>query len=127
MVQKKHIPFKIKGITVAITNMDAMLDFYSSVFGTEFKALDQYGSTLYSGTWGGMDILFCPATVAGNTAVQNRHQFDVLVNDVNEFLGLALSHGAQQMGEVSETGNGKTVGIYDPDGNSMVIIESKNS
>ena len=66
---------------MAITNMQKMLAFYSNVFQIEFTEKEMYGSHLYSGIWGELNLLFCPAEIAQNTAEQNRHQFDIEVSD----------------------------------------------
>lgn len=113
--------YKAVGMTMAVTNMDAMVAFYSAVFGVEFGVLDMFNTKLYTGKWDGRDLLFCPAKVAGITATQNRHQFDIGVISVKEALERCLEHGGEKMHDVMEDGGLWSVGVRDPDGNSMVF------
>ncbi|MCE7996661.1 MAG: VOC family protein [Roseivirga sp.] len=113
--------YQIEGLTLAITDMSKMLDFYTAVFGIDFTEQDMYSSRLYAGQWGDLKLLFCPAELAQNSAEQNRHQFDILVDDLDQILQVAKSHGGQMMSHVTEEGGFRSVGIYDPDRNSMVF------
>ena len=113
--------FQFEGLTIAVTNMRPMLQFYSRVFGIEFKEQELFGATLYAGEWGELQLLFCPAAIAQNTAQQNRHQFDLLVADLDQLIETAIAAGGQLMGPVTEDEHAKSVGIYDPDRNSMVF------
>jgi predicted enzyme related to lactoylglutathione lyase len=113
--------FQITGLTIAVTRMEAMLAFYSSVFGIKFQAKEMYGSTLYSGRWGQLELLFCPAEIAQNTATQNRHQFDIVVSDLDKTIQDAISNGGEMMSDIQIEGKTKSVGIYDPDRNSMTF------
>ena len=117
--------YKIEGLTIAITNMKQMLDFYSNVFNVKFEAKKMYGTTLYTGVWGGLNLLFCPAEIAGNTAIQNRHQFDITVPDLQSIIGLATKHGGKLMGEIAEDRHSRSIGIYDPDNNSITFKQVK--
>ena len=70
---------EVEGMTIAVSDMNSMLDFYRALFHVEFTAKEMYGSTLYSGNLGQLQLLFCPAEIAQNTAKQNRHQLDIIV------------------------------------------------
>lgn len=113
--------YQIEGLTIAVTDMPKMLDFYRAVFDISFTEQAMYGAELYSGQWGDMKLLLCPAELAQNTAEQNRHQFDILVDDLDMVLQVAKSHGGQMMSHVTEDGGFRSVGLYDPDRNSMVF------
>ena len=121
--QMEETTYEIEGMTMAITDMNAMLEFYANVFNMEFEEMDVYGSKLYSGEWAGMKMLFCPAEIAGNTAEQNRHQFDIIVSDLQATIDVASQFGGELMHEIVETDSYKSVGIYDPDKNSIVFKE----
>ena len=94
--------YQIEGMTIAITNMEAMLSFYSNVFNIQFTEKEINGSKLYSGVWGGLNLLFCPAKIAGNTAEQNRHQLDIIVSDLTKTIQLTIKYGGKTMGEIVE-------------------------
>ena len=59
------VDYQIEGMTMAITNMEQMLDFYSNTFNILFTEKEMYDSKLYSGVWGAFNLLFCPAKIAG--------------------------------------------------------------
>ena len=114
------------GMTMAITNMQKMLEFYSNVFGLVFEEKDLYNSKLYAARWGELDLLFCPAELAQNSAEQNRHQFDFHVADLSKVIEVAVQSGGSKMAEVVEDDTSLSVGIYDPDRNSILFKELKN-
>ena len=113
--------YQIEGLTMAITNMEQMLDFYSNVFKIQFEEKEMYDSKLYSGAWGGLNLLFCPAEIAGNTAVQNRHQFDIVISDLKKIVELTTKYGGKPMGEIVKDEYSWSIGIYDPDKNSILF------
>lgn len=113
-------------MTIAITNMESMLKFYTALFNIKFTEQEMFGTKLYSGQWGDLKLLFCPAEIARNTATQNRHQFDIVVSDIHQTVGVAINNGGAKMGEVNEDDQTLSVGIYDPDQNSMTFKELKN-
>ncbi|MEO9803478.1 MAG: VOC family protein [Reichenbachiella sp.] len=117
--------YQIEGMTMAVTNMEQMLDFYSNTFGIRFKERKMEDFRLYSGVWGGMNLLFCPAELAGNTATQNRHQFDVVVTDLEEVIKITSKYGGSPMGEKNEDEYTWSIGIYDPDKNSILFKQLK--
>lgn len=116
---------KIEGLTIAITNMEQMVYFYSELFGIEFTEKAMFGATLYAGHWGPFKLLFCPADIAQNTATQNRHQFDIVVPDIRLTIQLAKELGGTIMGELTEDETSLAVGIYDPDRNSIAFKQLK--
>ena len=113
--------FEIQGMTIAVTNVNKMLGFYANLFNIEFHKMEMADHTLYSGNWGDLSLLLCPAGLAQNTATQNRHQFDIIVPDLDHILYKVKQYGGQQMGEISEDELYRSVGVYDPDNNSMVF------
>jgi len=117
--------YQFEGMTMAVTNMDAMLTFYKSVFNVEFEEQEMYGTKLYQGKWGQLNLLFCPAHIAQNTAKQNRHQFDFVVDDLDELIKQVELAGGELMGEITEDEGGRSIGVYDPDRNSILFKQYK--
>ena len=117
--------YQIEGMTMAITHMDEMLRFYSNLFLISFEEKEMFNTRLYTGKWGDLKLLFCPAEIAQNTATQNRHQFDIVVSDLASIIDLAKRNGGEIMGEIAETDNELSVGIYDPDKNSIILKQYK--
>lgn len=116
---------KLQGITIASTNIESMVGFYENVFGVIFTEQDMFGAKLYSGNWLGISLLLCPAEIAQNTATQNRHQLDILIPDFDEVISKVLKFGGSLMNDISEENGIRKAGVYDPDNNSMVLIEHK--
>ena len=116
---------RVKGFTLAVTHMEQMVDFYTRVFSISFEAKELYGGTLYFGDWEGIEICLCPASIAQNTAKQNRHQLDVLVENIVKTKRLVQRYGGTSMGAVEEVENTISMGIYDPDNNSLVLKQVK--
>lgn len=115
--------FKISQVTLAANNIEKMAEFYSKVFKTELKSFEAMNSKFYSGNIAGISTMLCPNTIAGVTAEQNRHQFDYMVENLDEIIkNVLLSHGALK-GEVSINENGKMATVIDPDGNTINFIE----
>lgn len=117
--------FEVEGLTLAVFKMEQMLGFYGNVFGIELTAQEMFGAKLYTGNFDYLKLLFCPAEIAGNEAKQNRHQFDIIVFDLEEMLSKVVEFGGEIIGDVLEDENFKRVGIYDPDRNSIVLKEWK--
>ena len=117
--------YQIEGMTMAITHMDEMLRFYSNLFLISFEEKEMFNTKLYTGKWGDLKLLFCPAEIAQNTATQNRHQFDIVVSDLAFIIDLAKMNGGEIMGEIAETDHDLSVGMYDPDKNSIILKQYK--
>jgi predicted enzyme related to lactoylglutathione lyase len=98
---------KILGMTLAVYDMPAMLNFYERVFGMQFEASKMQGFTLYRSELDNLKVLFCPAELAQVEAAK------------------VTAHGGQLMQEPQQLGALKRVGVMDPDGNSLVL-ESLN-
>lgn len=111
---------------MAIVNMTAMVNFYTQVFELNFEPVEMFGTQLFKTKWGSFNVLFCPASLAGNNAQQNRHQLDIYLDDLDNSIKKVVSYGGQLMGEVSETDLEKSIGIIDPDQNTMVLKSLKN-
>ena len=111
-------------MTVAVFDMEAMLEFYKKMFLIEFEELEMYGNKLYSGRLGSLKFLFCPAELAQNTAKQNRHQLDIIVNNLEDTVQKLAASGGKPMGELPQDENVKQIGVYDPDGNSITLKEN---
>jgi len=117
--------FKIEKITVAVTHMTQMHAFYTAVFKCELKAIQNYGTTLYAGAIGDIDILLCPNEIAGVKAEQNRQQFDFIVTNLDLVIRDAKTSGGKLQEDVHVSEKQKTVTIIDPDGNTIVFIQKR--
>ena len=123
-IEPEPAPFAIGKVTIAITNVDAMVEFYSNVFDVKFSTFDVGELQLYSGRIAGLNVLLCPNELAGVEAQQNRTQFDYVVSDLNRIKERALEHGGtikEGQGDVSAG----FITVIDPDNNTIVFIHQK--
>lgn len=117
--------FRIAKLAMAITNVDAMVTFYRTVFDIDFRAVDiGNGIKLYTGKFAGMDILFAPNTIANVKAEQSRTQFDIIVPDIKAAKEKAQAGGGSVREEKEEAGRIMAT-LVDPDGNTIVVIQPK--
>ena len=65
-----------------------MVRFYDTRFGTQLKAREASGTTLYNGSLAGILLVICPNETAGVEAEQSRHQLAFRVVD----LAFLLTH-----------------------------------
>ena len=114
-----------EGLTMAVTNMDEMVQFYSNVFSISFDKREVYGTVLYSGQWGNLRLLMCPAELAQVHVDRNRQQFDMVVEDIEEIMSICLANGGKELNAVQDQEEVITASIFDPDGNSIVFKQYK--
>jgi len=116
--------FDLVHITLATTNMPAMVKFYDTVFATNLQAMPMFGTTLYQGKIGNVSLLLCPNEIARADARQNRHQLRFVVADVGSTMRLALEAGATLLNDISDQDGEKIGSVRDPDGNSIEFSQS---
>ncbi len=114
---------KIKGLTLATYNHSKMKEFYSNVFEVDFTEVQHSGYTLYQEKFGDLDLLLCPAELVNNQTNQNRHQFDILVESMEEVMDKTTLNDGKVDGIIEKIENVRSIAIYDPDNNSIVIHE----
>ena len=119
--QMTNQEFKISKITIAVTNINAMVTFYKTVFKCEFTENKVYGTTLFSGTLGDIKLLLCPNEIAGVKAEQNRQQFEFTVKDLDVLIHDAKTAGGTIKDEIHTSGKERSVTVVDPDGNTIVF------
>ena len=114
---------KVGGMTIAVTEMQKMIDFYQNVFELDFEEVDMYNAKLFKSNLDKMEVLFCPASIAQNTATQNRHQLTLEVDDLELILKRVSKHKGEIMGEKLKNGAFFQIGIKDPDNNSILLTQ----
>ena len=114
---------RLNGLTVAVTAMGPMVDFYNSVFAAELSPVPS--SPFFRGTLAGLEVLFCPNTIAEVKAEKNRIQLRIAVSNIHRVVGRALASGGGDYGDHQENETRIVHGISDPDGNSIELIQSK--
>ena len=117
--------FTIEKITMACTNISKMPEFYSKVFNTPLKEHNFGEFKMYSAKIGDLTFLFCPNEIAGVDANQSRHQFDYIVENINEVIKAGLESGGSLHSELQENDMESFVTLLDPDGNTINFIQKK--
>jgi predicted enzyme related to lactoylglutathione lyase len=108
---------KIDRVTIAITDMPAMLRFYNGVFEADLTLIP--GTEFYAGTLAeGISVLFCPNDIAKVEAKQNRQQFRFVVDDLKTIRDRVTAYGGSILNSKSSE-NVDVMGVMDPDGNTI--------
>ncbi|MCP4439476.1 MAG: hypothetical protein GY810_11090 [Aureispira sp.] len=114
---------KIGKVTIAVTKINEMVNFYTTIFSCDFKKIDAYNNTLYMGEIKGVKILLCPNEIADVKAEQNRFQFDFYVKDIKKLIIDIETSGGRIIGKTEGAETLQSVSVMDPDGNTMVFIQ----
>lgn len=109
----------LERMTLAATHVEAMLNFYNTVFEAGFEQLPD--KPLYLGMLGGVETILCPNTIAQVDANQSRIQLRLRVTDLEGTLDKAYANGGVFLDETANE-NAQIVSLRDPDGNSLELI-----
>jgi predicted enzyme related to lactoylglutathione lyase len=110
-------------ITLAVNNMDEMVEFYNEVFDAHLKPEPP---VFFTGRIGDVELLLCPNDIAGVVAQQNRHQFRFVVENLEKVLLQVEQFGGQPLGDVEKHNGEKLAGARDPDGNTIEFVQRSN-
>jgi predicted enzyme related to lactoylglutathione lyase len=113
--------FKLVQIDMAVVHMDKMVNFYTTVVGAKLEGHDMQGMKLYSGTMLGMPLVMAPNEIAGVVAEQSRHQFEIMVSDIEAVAANATAAGGNLRDGIQTDGKVKTLVVEDPDGNTVIF------
>src|ERR1051326_8970267 len=108
-------------ITLAVTDLPAMVHFYSSVFGVDLQPVAAYGTTLYRGVLHTTTVMLCPNDLADVQANQSRHQLTYTVSDLGAVIERVIAAGGTVQEQTPTSDRPSTAVIRDPDGNSIVF------
>lgn len=114
--------FSIERVTLAITDVDAMVRFYESVFQVSFDRVEAFGTTLYEGTAHGLPLRLCPNEIARVDARRSRHQLELVVAELEPVLTRVREAGGTVRDE-GEVAGRRAATVVDPDGNTWVFAE----
>jgi len=123
---KANVNPTIEGMSMAITNVQPMLDFYSHIFNISFEKRQGFDTVMYFAKWRGLKLLFVPVQLAGEEGalVQNKHQFDIIVPDMDQLISRVNRYGGKITGALIDDGIQKTVHAKDPDGNTFIFKQN---
>ena len=115
---------QLVGLTVAAVNMMQMVEFYNAVFDAQLKATVHIGDEqFYAGKLCGMKVTFCPNTIAGVIAEQNRQQFRFQVGDIEAVMEKGIANHGSEINPIEEYKGAKVASLADPDGNTIEFVE----
>lgn len=115
------MPGQLVGIRMAVTNLEAMAEFYRRVLDADLTKVDTGAFSFYRGRIGTLRVQMFPKEVVGITGEQNLHQLLFVVADVEGCRQLALNFGGTPEGELVEEDGRLTCCIRDPDGNTVEL------
>lgn len=118
-----EITFVISQITIAYKQENEMVNFYNQLLNANFSPFNAKDFIFYKGKIGDIDLLFCPNEMLGIKAEKNNIQFTVQVPNLQEILTKVTQYGGEQIQEINKGKRQSSVGILDPDGNSIELIE----
>lgn len=73
--------YTLEAMVLSATNMNAMVDFYSNVFGVEFTMESVSDQKLYTGTYAELEFTLVPAELNQIENPQNPTHYDIYVDD----------------------------------------------
>ena len=112
------------GLTIAAINMPEMVSFYNAVFDAGLKPTVHIGEDqFFAGKLCGMKLTFCPNTIAGVVADQNRQQFRFQVADIAAVMAKGLANHGGEINPIEEYKGAKVASLADPDGNTIEFVE----
>lgn len=117
----------IDKITIAAGRIMETVRFYANTFSIEIKETPAYGTMLYKGVVGNVELLFCPKEFAGISANENTIQLRFSVKNAEELYKNALKNGGTEITPVKQVLDVKIASFRDPDGNSIEVIEKLNN
>ena len=117
---------KVLEITIACTHTIEMIQFYEGLFGFTFKTIQFPKGEIYEATLKEIKLTLCPASIAGISASENRHQLTYQVSDIKNCIHRVELLGGNIISELQETNQYLMIAIRDVDGNSIILKELFN-
>ena len=110
-------------MSIATTNMQAMVKFYETVFKTHLSPQKMGRYFFYTGQVGNINVTLTPNELKGVQADHNRYHLSFVVPNLEEHLMLAKNSGGMQTQEIDLESDEKYCEILDPDGNPIELVE----
>lgn len=111
-------------VTMAVERMLEMVHFYNAVFDAGLSPLGSSDLPLYKGRLGDLDLLFCPNEILQIQAEKNNLQLTLEVDSLERAVAAAEDHGGGVLTN-PEAANELRVGLVDPDGNTIEVVETR--
>ena len=115
----------ISSIAIRVSNMEAMVDFYSEAFQVQFREVATYGIRSQFGEVNGITLKFVPIRDDTDFKGFPVHQPGFVVKDVEAVVALAVKHGGRQEGQTIRSTGQLQAAVRDPDGNTIELYSEK--
>jgi len=111
----------ISSIAIRVSNVEAMMAFYSEAFQVQFREVGTYGIRSQFGELNGITLKFVPIRDDADFQGYPVHQPGFTVPDVEAVIALAIKHGGRQEGRTMRVDGQIQAAIRDPDGNTIEL------
>ena len=111
----------ISSIAIRVSNVEAMVAFYSEAFQVQFREVDTYGIRSQFGDVDGITLKLVPIRDDSDFKGYPVHQPGFVVPDVEAVIDLALKHGGRQEGRLIRVEGKIQAAVRDPDGNTIEL------
>ena len=111
----------ISSIAIRVSNVEAMMAFYSEAFQVQFREVGTYGIRSQFGELNGITLKFVPIRDDADFQGYPVHQPGFTVPDVEAVIALAIKHGGRQEGRTMLVDGQIQAAIRDPDGNTIEL------
>ena len=111
----------ISSLAIRVSNVEAMLQFYSEAFGVQFRKVDTYGIPSHFGEVDGITLKFVPIRDNADFKEFPIHQPGFTVADVEGVIALAMQYGGQLEGKIMHIDGKLQAAVRDPDGNTIEL------
>lgn len=111
----------LSSIAIRVSNVEAMLAFYSEAFQIQFREVNTYGIRSMFGELSGVTLKLVPIRDETDFKGFPVHQPGFKVADVEAVIALALQHGGRMEGEAIRVDGQIQAAIRDPDGNTLEL------
>ena len=116
----------ISSLAFRVSNLDAMLKFYSEAFHVQFHEVNTYGIRSQFGEMAGITLKFVPIRDEADFKNYPIHQLGFTVSDVEKVVALAIQYGGRQEGKLIKTEDQIQAAIRDPDGNTIELYSTES-
>jgi catechol 2,3-dioxygenase-like lactoylglutathione lyase family enzyme len=113
----------IDRMTIAASDVPAMVGFYSALLGIRFGEHALGGHTLHVARWAGVELLILPRHVAEVHARDNTIQLRFRVPNVATALRDGVLADGVALGEPEEIAGLRMAAMRDPDGNTLELAQ----
>ncbi len=110
-------------INISVTNYEIMKEFYSKVFELKFNEVSLGEFSMATVKMDSISLTLVPIEISGVSADVNNIQLGFELSNLESILNLVEKYKGKIKDPLQVSGNSKYAGIYDPDGNTIELLE----